>query len=99
IKKLHSLASKPATSENKVSCLKKNSPFLPFILRGRMQNIPAFEEFLSVPRKVVIIPHFKPDADALGSALGFARYLAKKGHATTVVTPSDYPEFLAWMPG
>jgi phosphoesterase RecJ-like protein len=64
-----------------------------------MQNIPAFEEFLSVPRKVVIIPHFKPDADALGSALGFARYLAKKGHATTVVTPSDYPEFLAWMPG
>ena len=43
--------------------------------------------------------HFKPDADALGSSLGLSRYLKKKGHAVTVVTPSDYPEFLHWMPG
>lgn len=64
-----------------------------------MQNIPAFKEFLSVPRKVLIITHFKPDADALGSSLGLAGYLKKKGHAATVITPSDYPDFLSWMPG
>jgi len=64
-----------------------------------MQNIPAFKDFLSVSRKVVIITHFKPDADALGSALGLAGYLKKKGHTVTVVTPSDYPDFLSWMPG
>ncbi len=43
--------------------------------------------------------HFKPDADALGSSLGLAGYLKKKNHSVTVITPSDYPDFLTWMPG
>lgn len=64
-----------------------------------MQNIQSFQEFLSVPRKVLIIPHFKPDADALGSSLGLAGYLKKKGHLVQVISPSDYPDFLTWMPG
>jgi bifunctional oligoribonuclease and PAP phosphatase NrnA len=64
-----------------------------------MENILAFKEFLSTPRKMLIITHFKPDADALGSSLGLAGYLKKKGHVVTVVTPSDYPDFLSWMPG
>lgn len=64
-----------------------------------MENIAAFKEFLREPRKVVIVTHFKPDADALGSSLGLAGYLRKKGHGVTVITPSDYPDFLAWMPG
>ena len=64
-----------------------------------MQNIQAFKKFLSVNRKVLIVTHFKPDADALGSSLGLAGYLKKKDHSVTVVTPSDYPEFLNWMPG
>jgi phosphoesterase RecJ-like protein len=64
-----------------------------------MENIAAFKEFLREPRKVVIVTHFKPDADALGSSLGLAGYLKKKGHRVTVITPSDYPDFLAWMPG
>jgi len=64
-----------------------------------MQNILAFKEFLTVPRKVLIITHFKPDADALGSSLGLAGYLKKGAHSATVITPSDYPDFLSWMPG
>lgn len=64
-----------------------------------MQNILAFKEFLKQPRKVVIVTHYKPDADALGSSLGLAGYLKKTGHSATVITPSDYPEFLTWMPG
>jgi phosphoesterase RecJ-like protein len=48
---------------------------------------------------VVIVTHFKPDADALGSSLGLAGYLAKKGHSVSVISPSDYPDFLTWMPG
>src|SRR5690606_18785463 len=79
--------------------LKKNSPFLPLIRYSPMQNILPFKEFLATPRKVVIITHFKPDADALGSALGLSGYLKKGSHHVTVVTPSDYPEFLTWMPG
>jgi bifunctional oligoribonuclease and PAP phosphatase NrnA len=48
---------------------------------------------------VVIVTHFKPDADALGSSLGLSGYLKKKGHKVQVITPSDYPDFLDWMPG
>jgi len=64
-----------------------------------MHNIQALQDFLSTPRKIVILTHFKPDADALGSSLGLAGYLKKKGHQPTVITPSDYPSFLNWMPG
>ena len=64
-----------------------------------MQNIGAFKEYMDHPRKAVIVTHHKPDADALGSSLGLAGYLKKKGHEVQVITPSDYPEFLHWMPG
>src|SRR3954468_7132362 len=64
-----------------------------------MQNLQAFRQYLSSPRKAVILTHFKPDADALGSSLGLAGYLKKKGHEVKVITPSDYPDFLNWMPG
>lgn len=64
-----------------------------------MEKIEAFKALLSEPKKVVIVTHFKPDADALGSSLGLAGFLQKKGHLVQVITPSDYPDFLAWMPG
>ncbi|HYG19588.1 MAG TPA: bifunctional oligoribonuclease/PAP phosphatase NrnA [Ohtaekwangia sp.] len=64
-----------------------------------MRRIDEFRQLLSEPRKVSILTHFKPDADALGSSLGLARYLSKGGHQVTVITPSDYPEFLQWMAG
>jgi bifunctional oligoribonuclease and PAP phosphatase NrnA len=64
-----------------------------------MQNAAAFKEFMRTPRKAVILTHFKPDADALGSSLGLAGYLKNTGHSVQVITPSDYPDFLTWMPG
>lgn len=64
-----------------------------------MENIPAFQALIQSPKNVVIVTHFKPDADALGSSLGLAGFLKKKGHYVTVVAPSDYPAFLSWMEG
>ncbi|WP_044173229.1 DHH family phosphoesterase [Flectobacillus major] len=64
-----------------------------------MQNFEAFREIIATPQKIVITTHFKPDADALGSSLGLAGYLKKKGHQVQVITPSDYPKFLFWMQG
>lgn len=64
-----------------------------------MEDFGTFIQKLSSPRKIVITTHVKPDADALGSSLGLANYLLKKGHEVTVVTPSDYPYFLTWMKG
>ncbi|TXK46455.1 bifunctional oligoribonuclease/PAP phosphatase NrnA [Pontibacter qinzhouensis] len=64
-----------------------------------MHDIDALKELLKEPKEVMITTHHKPDADALGSSLGLAGYLKKKGHRVTVITPSDYPNFLAWMQG
>jgi bifunctional oligoribonuclease and PAP phosphatase NrnA len=49
--------------------------------------------------KIVITTHHKPDADALGSSLALYQYLTKLGKEVTVVTPTDYPINLHWMPG
>jgi phosphoesterase RecJ-like protein len=64
-----------------------------------MQNFEAFKDYIKSPRKIVITTHHKPDADALGSSLGLAGYFIKKGHKVTVISPTDYPDFLNWMKG
>jgi phosphoesterase RecJ-like protein len=67
-----------------------------------MKNTPeiqALQQLLETPKDIVITTHHKPDADALGSSLGMAGYLKKKGHQVTVIPPTDYPSFLNWMPG
>ena len=69
------------------------------IFAASMENLQAFKAYIGRPRKAVIVTHFKPDADALGSSLGLAGFLKKKGHKVQVITPSDYPHFLSWMPG
>ncbi|MFK7813431.1 MAG: bifunctional oligoribonuclease/PAP phosphatase NrnA [Maribacter sp.] len=62
-------------------------------------NIKAVEKLLSVPQKIVIIPHKNPDGDAIGSTLALWHYLQNRGQQATVVSPNDYPKFLKWMPG
>jgi phosphoesterase RecJ-like protein len=54
---------------------------------------------LSSSKKIVIIPHAKPDGDAMGSSLGLYNFLIQKNHEVKVVSPTDYPDFLAWMKG
>lgn len=55
--------------------------------------------FGAVKPKIVITTHHKPDADALGSSLGLFHYLVLKGLDPVVVSPTDYGDFLKWMPG
>lgn len=64
-----------------------------------MLNLESFKALLEIPKKVVITTHYKPDADALGSSLGLYNYLLRKGHDVSVISPSDYPDFLNWMKG
>ncbi len=61
-------------------------------------NLGQLKEQLSQPQKVVITTHHKPDGDAMGSSLGLYNYLIQKGHNVHVITPSDYPIFLHWLP-
>jgi len=57
------------------------------------------KELLSTPKKIVITSHRNPDGDAMGSSLGLQLFLDQFGHDTTVILPSSYPEFVAWMKG
>jgi len=54
---------------------------------------------LSSPKNIVIVTHWSPDGDAMGSSLGLYNYLLQKKHKVTVITPNDYPAFLNWLPG
>ena len=63
------------------------------------QTIKELASFLSLPQKIVITTHRDPDADALGSSLGWASYLIKKGHEVTVISPTEYTANLRWMNG
>jgi phosphoesterase RecJ-like protein len=64
-----------------------------------MLDIASLTELLAQPRKIVITTHHKPDGDAMGSSLGLYNYLIQQGHHAKVITPTDYPDFLAWLPG
>ncbi|MEY2799657.1 MAG: hypothetical protein RI934_645 [Bacteroidota bacterium] len=64
-----------------------------------MHNIKELQALLSEAKKIVITTHHKPDGDAMGSSLGLYHFLLALGHQVHVVTPSDYPYFLHWLPG
>ncbi len=53
---------------------------------------------LSQPAKVAITVHQKPDGDAMGSALGLCNFLKKIGHQPVVVSPTNWADWLGWMP-
>lgn len=65
----------------------------------KIQDIQAIQLLLSTPKKIAIIPHRGPDGDAMGSTLGLYHFLLKNNHYPTVISPNEFPDFLAWMPG
>ena len=64
-----------------------------------MQPITNIIPLLKVPRTVVIVMHQKPDADAMGSSLGLYHVLTSLGHRVTVISPTNWADWLGWMPG
>jgi phosphoesterase RecJ-like protein len=64
-----------------------------------MKDAEKFKLLLESPKRIAITVHTNPDADALGSALGFASILKQLGHDLMVISPNEYPDFLKWMKG
>ncbi len=64
-----------------------------------MKSIQEALPLLQEPKKIFITMHHKPDGDALGSTLGLYHFLKQQGHFPTVVSPSEVPDFLMWLPG
>jgi len=53
----------------------------------------------SISKNIVITTHHKPDGDAMGSTLALYNFFNSIGIKSTVITPTDYADFLAWLPG
>ena len=61
-------------------------------------EISEIQKLLIPENKIVIITHFNPDGDAIGSSLGLKHFLKAKGLNADVIVPNDFPKFLKWMP-
>ena len=64
-----------------------------------MKDKDELKEFLSLPRKIVIITHVRPDGDAMGSSLALYHFFLKKGHDPVLIFPTECPYFYKWFPG
>lgn len=65
----------------------------------RKDSSANFKKVLSTAANIVIITHWSPDGDAMGSSLGLYHYLKAKGKKVNVVVPNEYPAFLNFLPG
>lgn len=64
-----------------------------------MKPIQEIYPLLKQPRKVVITTHQKPDADAMGSSLALKNFLVQFGHTVTVISPTNWADWVNWMSG
>jgi len=62
------------------------------------KEISEINHLLVPENNIVIVTHYNPDRDAIGSSLGLKHYLKTKGIDAIVITPNDFPKFLKWMP-
>lgn len=63
------------------------------------EEIKLWNEIVEHTKKAVITAHASPDGDAIGSSLGLAGYLRRRGVEVTLVMPDRLPDFLMWLPG
>ncbi|MEM9569485.1 MAG: DHH family phosphoesterase [Bacteroidota bacterium] len=64
-----------------------------------MEALNYLKKSITEKKHIVITMHHRPDGDALGSALALAQLCKLYGGEVSVISPSVYPNFLAWLPG
>ncbi|MBS1572862.1 MAG: bifunctional oligoribonuclease/PAP phosphatase NrnA [Bacteroidetes bacterium] len=61
-------------------------------------ELEEIQKLLIPTNNIVIVTHYNPDGDAIGSSLGLKHFLVANGLSPEVVVSNDYPKFLKWMP-
>ncbi|MDD9139326.1 MAG: bifunctional oligoribonuclease/PAP phosphatase NrnA, partial [Candidatus Cardinium sp.] len=64
-----------------------------------MYDVSSLKAQLVNPKRITIVMHTGPDADALGTSLALGLFLSAEGHSVQVIAPTAYPDFLSWLPG
>jgi phosphoesterase RecJ-like protein len=62
-------------------------------------SLRTFQKKLRKSHHIVIVTHWNPDGDAVGSSLGLWHYLKNNGKKPCVIVPNSFPEFLDFLPG
>ncbi|HKM12857.1 MAG TPA: DHH family phosphoesterase [Bacteroidales bacterium] len=55
------------------------------------------EKMLSASKRPLLVGHFNPDGDAVGSLAGMFHYLRDRGMTPSALLPSPYPDYLAFL--
>lgn len=64
------------------------------------EKLDLYKDWIGKAKNIVITSHQNPDGDAFGSGLGLWGYLKQfPFENVTFISPTDYADFLAWMPG
>jgi len=61
--------------------------------------ISKVENAIDAVDKITIVVHVGPDGDAMGSSLALWHYLMTIEKDPIIIVPTEYPNFLSWMPG
>jgi len=62
------------------------------------QKISQVRDHLINKENILIVTHYNPDGDAIGSSLGLYQFLKNRGFQTSVIVPNQFPQFLHWLP-
>ncbi|MDD3860422.1 MAG: bifunctional oligoribonuclease/PAP phosphatase NrnA [Bacteroidales bacterium] len=68
------------------------------IIEKYSTQVKTLEKSVKNASKIIIVPHYNPDGDAIGSALGLYIVLKNYGKDVEILSPTIYPDFLKWLP-
>ncbi|MCL2413987.1 MAG: bifunctional oligoribonuclease/PAP phosphatase NrnA [Bacteroidales bacterium] len=63
------------------------------------EHIPKFKELIEKSQNIVVLAHYNPDGDAIGSCAAWHDYLLNLGKNSQIVFPNDFPQNLKWIKG
>lgn len=69
------------------------------IISAFEKELAIFSDKLKMSENIVIIHHYNPDGDAIGSSLGLYNVIKQTGKKVSVISPSQFPDNLRWLPG
>lgn len=56
-----------------------------------------FEKEIEKWEKIVVVGHYNPDGDSVGSVTGMVKFLESQGKKPVAVFPNEYPKFLSFL--
>lgn len=61
------------------------------------KDVLEFENKIHQAKDIVLLTHFNPDGDAIGSCVGLYHYLKTKNKELHIISPNEFPHFLDYL--